>query len=325
MIKTLRITGFVTAILAGICLIFLVVLSAWGDKRIEDLSKIPGVIEEFTKVRGSKTKVNQSQVSPLVVQAQMFARYLNPPQKPKPRKSVDINVVVPLEPKTAVSAKFRVVLTSYSEENPQMSRALIDEPGKGLRWVMQSSMVGHLQIEQIKDGVVVAQGGQETFEVSVEAAAPGMSLVEGSAPVSTGTSSPSGSRRPLPTPVGRTLPPIPVSGSRITPPRTPGRPTQPRMSDSEAAEMGTLMERLKGMRSSSKTDKGGSGSDSAEGDELLEFIKTLARGSRISDEESKKLGDLGKELKDQDPNRAKSGGSKKIESRPPSPNKRSSR
>ena len=206
-----------------------------------------------------------------------------------------------------------------------MSRALIDEPGSGLRWVMQSSMVGHLQIEQIKDGVVVAQGGQETFEVSIEAAAPGMSLVEGSAPVSTGTSSPSGSRRPLPTPVGRTLPPIPVSGSRITPPRTPGRPTQPRMSDSEAAEIDKLMERLKGMRSSSKTDKGGSGSDFAEGDELLEFINTLARGSRISEEESKKLGDLGKELKDQDPNRAKSGGSKKIESRPPSPNKRSSR
>ena len=319
MIKTLRITGVVTAVLAGICLVFLVVFSARGDKRIKELSKIPGVIEEFKSTRGSKANVNRNERSPLVVQAQLFAMYLNPPRKPEPRPKQGITRITPPEKEVVVSAKFRVVLTSYSEENPEMSRALISEPGSGLRWVMQSSTVGHLQIEQIQDGVVIAKGGEETFRVGIEAAAPAPSLIQGSAPVSTASSS----RRP-PTPVNRTPPGIPSAVSRSIPP-------QPQMKEGQNAMMEMMREQMKGMRNSDKTDKSPSKDSSTISREMMLKLMTQfgADASRISELEAKRLDDLGKELEDikQDPKGAKSG-SGKIEPglpSPTSPSKRSSR
>jgi hypothetical protein len=68
----------------------------------------------------------------------------------------------------SVSAKFKLVGTSRHESQPEMSLALIDEPGKGLHWVRPSSKVGHLIIEQVRDGVVVVRDGASTFELVAE-------------------------------------------------------------------------------------------------------------------------------------------------------------
>jgi hypothetical protein len=57
---------------------------------------------------------------------------------------------------------------------------LIDEPGKGLHWVRQSGKVGHLIIEQVKDGAVLIRDGQRTFEQTVPEKPKKRSLLKGS-------------------------------------------------------------------------------------------------------------------------------------------------
>ncbi|MHC4076474.1 MAG: hypothetical protein ACYSRZ_08705, partial [Planctomycetota bacterium] len=49
--------------------------------------------------------------------------------------------------------------------HPELSLALIDQPGKGFRWIRQSAEVGHLVIEQIKDGSIVVRDGEKIFEL----------------------------------------------------------------------------------------------------------------------------------------------------------------
>jgi hypothetical protein len=77
-----------------------------------------------------------------------------------------------------------------------MSLALIDEPGKGLRWVRPSSKVGHLIIEQVKDGIVVVRDGQNSFEIVAERPVK-KSLLKAGSP---GINSTSGSLSPHPQP-----------------------------------------------------------------------------------------------------------------------------
>jgi len=167
MIKTLRITSIIAVVLAVVFFALPAAFGFRGDKQIEQFLNSAGVIEGFKGAKGEKSGDNQHEISPLVKQAEAFALYLNPPPKPTPAPSAP---GVKSEPRPAgpVAAKFNLIGTSRHVLQPELSLALIDEPGKGLYWVRQSGKVGHLIIEQIRDGVVVVRDGQNTFELVAE-------------------------------------------------------------------------------------------------------------------------------------------------------------
>ncbi len=165
MIKTLRITSIIAVVLAVVFFVLPAVFGFRGDKQIEQFLNSAGVIEGFREARGDKVEDERQEISPLVKQAEAFALYLNPPPKPKAKSSVSRSKP---SPRGSVSPKFKLVGTSRYALHPELSLALIDEPGKGLRWIRQFSKVGHLIIEQVKDGLVVVRDGQNTFELVAE-------------------------------------------------------------------------------------------------------------------------------------------------------------
>jgi len=167
MIKTLRITSIIAVVLAVVFFVFPAVFGFRGDKQIEQFLNSAGVIEGFREAKGDKVEDERHEISPLVKQAEAFALYLNPPPKPKPEPSVSDGKSEP-RPVGPVTAKFKLIGTSRHVLHPELSLALIDEPGKGLYWVRQFSKVGHLIIEQVKDGLVVVRDGKSTFELVAE-------------------------------------------------------------------------------------------------------------------------------------------------------------
>jgi hypothetical protein len=127
-----------------------------------------GAIEEFTEAKAKGKQLRkESQISPLVKQAEAFALYLNPP-KPEPSRQPVSHQAGDAPRPQSVSPKFKLIGTSFYALHPDLSLALIDEPGEGFRWVRQSSEVGHLVIEQIKDGSIVIRDGQKTNELVPE-------------------------------------------------------------------------------------------------------------------------------------------------------------
>src|SRR4030042_6455435 len=167
MIKTLRITSIIAVLLAIVFFVVPAVFGFRGDKQIEQFLNSAGAIEGFSQAKGEKGGDSQREVSPLVRQRELFALYLNPPPKPTPAPSMPEIRSEP-RPMGLVTAKFQLIGTSRHLLQPELSLALIDEPGKGLYWVRQSSKIGHLVIEQVRDGVVVVRDGQNTFELVAE-------------------------------------------------------------------------------------------------------------------------------------------------------------
>lgn len=283
MIKTLRITGVLAVVLAVLFLVLPAVFGVRGDELAEQFLSSPGAIEAFNEAKGQNSEKGDSQVSPLVKEAEAFGLYLNPP-KPKapPRPAASKRDSSPPRPSAPVSAKFKLVGTSYYELRPELSLALIDEPGKGFRWVRQSSEVGHLVIEQIKDGLVVVKDGQRTFEIEVERPKK-MSLVKGS-----------------------------VSDARIT-----STEPSPIRSDEEAllgrvvAEAGEplspLEERERALREkiSAELEASGGLAEKARAERIFAELEAM----RVGDEEARRLGRLGERLREvrRDRGRARGG------------------
>ena len=303
MIKTLRITSIVAAVLAVIFLVFFVfpvVFGGYSDEYLESARgglDSPGVIERFNKTVGNKAKTGQNEISPLVQQAGAFALYLNPPPK-TPR--VATGRTTGITPGPAVTPQFKVLGTSYYKGQPELSLALIDEPGKGLHWVRQSSKVGHLLIVQVKDGLIVVKDSKGTFELEAEQK-PEISLLEGAPGASgrTGDSSKTGASSRARSTAGAksTLPPsgraiTGVAGARSKAPQPRGI--------AEEKEFQELVEKLRQIQRSFKSDKTGSGPSTKEKaalmDKVISEFKSM-QSSRLSDAERKHLNNLGKELK----------------------------
>jgi hypothetical protein len=301
MIKTLRITSVIAVILAGIFFFFSVVFGVRSDEGIEKVLSSPGVIEQFKKTRGGLTKGNENRVSPLVQQAEAFALYLNPPQpqtvKPAPGRKRPST-----QPDMAVTPKFKVFATCRHEGHPELSQVLIDEPGKGRHWVRQSSMVGHLRIEQVKDGLVVVKSSEKTFELMVEQK-PETGPVAGAPPVSARTGGQGRVNRPTLPPLGRSAASVRAGAGAA---RTVSKPPQPPRSAEDSAKMEELVNRLRGLQKSSKSDKTNSGPSDEERDAQIEKLISTFKSSRVSTQEAKRLGNLGKTLNgaQEDPNRS---------------------
>lgn len=101
--------------------------------------------------------------------------YLNPPPPPTPiRDTIRPEPVRPVE--SPIS--FKLIGISYCTSNPELSLALIDETGKGLHWVKQSSKVEHVLIQEIKNDAVIVKDGERTISLVPERE-PKISLIKG--------------------------------------------------------------------------------------------------------------------------------------------------
>ncbi len=169
MIKTLKVASILVVICAVALVALVVVLGIRGDQQIAEFLDAPGVIEKFRKL--AKTVDDDvDQVSPLIEQAKAFALRINPPPPPKPKqpkgapkKRAAKKQAPPPRPKAPVTARFKLVATCRYEQQPERSLALVDRPPQGLKWFRQGDNVGHLTIQQVKDGSIVCSDGQELF------------------------------------------------------------------------------------------------------------------------------------------------------------------
>jgi hypothetical protein len=285
MIKTLRITSVVAAILAGVFFVFPVVYGVRSDERIDGFLKQPNVREKFEDIADNKAKATESRVSPLVEQAEAFALYLNPLKATVQKTSIETKTTS-ISERLPVTPKFKIFATSYCAENPGLSLALIDEPGRGRHWVRQSSKVGHLLIEQVKDGFVVVKGSQETFELEIEKMPETRSLTR---------ISPTSSLRRGQSPSTYTPP---VSGRTTTNyRRTANTPTKPQRDGDDDEKIDQLVDKLKDLKKSSASDKTDSPLSTEERAARIEELIAKFKSTRVSSEESKKLGNMGEELK----------------------------
>ncbi len=318
MIKTLRITSIVAAVLAVIVLVFFVfpvVCGFHSDEHLKESLDSPGVIEKFNKTMGNKSKTSQDEISPLVQQAGAFALYLNPPPAKTPRAATGRTAGITRGP--AVPPKFKIIGTSYYKDRPELSLVLIDEPGKGLHWYRQSSEVGHFLIEQVKDGIVVFNDGKDTFEQKAEQKQE-LSLLEGDSAASsqTGASSQAGSssradvssRTSASSKTGisgrssvssraraqSTLPASGKAGTSIE--EAISKAPRPR-GGAEDTEIQELVERLRWIQRSFKSDKAGSGTSAKEMAAEMEKEISKFKSLRLSEAEREHLNNLGKELK----------------------------
>ena len=337
MIKTLRITTVLAALLAAGFFAFPVVFGYRGDEQIEQFLKSPGAIERFNKAKGAKVSKSKNQVSPLVKQAVGFGLYLNPPPAPvsikrPPTVRKPTPSSVPELPK-AFSAKFTLIGTSYYSARPERSLAYIDEPGKGLHWVRQGSKVAHLLIEQVKDGSIVVKDRDKSVTL-VAVRKPKKSLIKGENTAESAAALPGASASitsSVPPQIGDGKGPASVVSkasdsimsssqrraiARKGPASVLRKPPSAtiksvRRSEAEMREI-AMMEKLTAELSAMEADAGAgkvdSQSSSKKGQAMLDKFISDLEAMRVSPEEAKRLDRLGKELKNvqQDPKRAES-------------------
>jgi len=322
MIKTLRITTIIAAILAVGFFAFPVVFGFRGDEQIEQFLNSPSAIENFNKAKGAKLLKTGNQVSPLVKQAAAFGFYLNPPPKvvSRPKTTPAARKQAPIPEPPRAPAKFTLIGTSYYSARPELSLAYIDEPGKGLHWVRQGSTVAHLVIEQVQDGSIVVKDRERTVTL-VAVRTPKKSLIKGettskSTSIFPGASAGITSSTPLQVSAGKS----PASDlGKPSASITSGGPRQP--SPEETAMMEKLAAELSAMEADVESGKTDSQHSAERSEALLDKFISDLEAMRITTEEANRLDRLGKELEQvqSDPNRAGSLklGRSRRELRPP--------
>ncbi|MDD5134775.1 MAG: hypothetical protein PHP01_05135, partial [Phycisphaerae bacterium] len=131
------------------------------------LLSTPGTAEQLRVTYAGKKTSEKDRQTPLIIQAKEFALRIDPPPPPPPpvRSTPSPGI---RRPQASVSAKFKLVGTSYHIGDEGNSWALIDEVGKGWHWVKLGGVVGHLKIEKIGSGVVLIRDGTSTYELTAE-------------------------------------------------------------------------------------------------------------------------------------------------------------
>ena len=163
MITTLKITTVLAAVIC-VCMVgFVGAFGLKGDPAAEKLLDEPSFVDQLKKVI-TVAKADSDEMSPLVREAQLFAKRINPPapvirKPPPPRPGGKAPVVkktaAPPPPPPRPSAKFEVIATCTYEDDPDKSMALLKLPAKGLKWVRVNEYVEHLVVADVTDGSVV--------------------------------------------------------------------------------------------------------------------------------------------------------------------------
>jgi hypothetical protein len=293
MIKTLRITSVVAAVLAGVFFVFPVIYGVRSDNSIDKFLKLPSAKEKFENAADTKTKTGESQESPLVKQAEAFALYLNPDKPAVAKTPKGIKTTTNIDSKVTVTPKFPVLATIFYPENPTLSQALIDEPGRGRHWVRQSGMVGHLFVEQVKDGLVVLKSSEETYNLEIQEKAE--TVLPGKASPASLLKSSQSSVKPTSTAFSRAA--ANVRNTRSIPQRT-----QRNIDDDE--KVNEFVDKLKDLQQSSASDKTDSKIDKEERNARIQELISKYKSTRVSAEEAEKLDNMGEELNgiQEDPN-----------------------
>jgi len=167
MLKVLNSLRLFAVLCAVASVVFVIVHGIQDDRQREDFLNMPGAIDQFRSGAGT-TEDAMDKVSPLLMSAQALALRINPPPPPKPKAPSKPQVAKKTKPerpkpKAPVSAKFKVLATCRYEQQPDRSLALLQMPVKGIKWYRQGDDVGHLTIQQVKDGSVLCSDGQELF------------------------------------------------------------------------------------------------------------------------------------------------------------------
>jgi hypothetical protein len=285
MAKTLRITSIIAAAVAVAIFVFPAVFGGRIDPEVKKFLDAPGIVEKFKEARGAQNAEAQNQVPPLVTQAQAFALYLNPPPPPEPTPpSADVIQAEAPRPKM-VTPKFKLIGTSFYALHPEMSLALIDEPGKGLRWVRQASQIEHLVIDKVEDGKIVVRDGQRTEELVAERP-PVISLIKSKTPVA--------DEEPQP--------PVETAVASET--------AETAEDSAEAqAEMQRLLDEIAAMEKEAESDKADSNESDKEAAAATKKLLSKLQSMSVSKEEANNLENLGQQLKEdrKEPNRTPSG------------------
>ena len=326
MIKTLRITGILTAVAAVILLALPVVFGFGNGKDSNKLIDSETIIEKFKKIRESQTKKNEEEVSPLVKEASDFALYLNPPA---PKITISTTQAAEISPPPPI-VQFKLISTCVHQSSPELSLALVDQPGEGLHWVRPSDKIGRLVVKEVKSGLLIVNDGQKNLEVKIETEPTFESLLTSETAQKPSLSQMLNGRTPGYVPSTATkagtrtsVPPMPASGGRKGPDFN-GPMTIPTMNstrssagssqnttevmsaeDEDAAQK--LLSKLEEELTKAGVGENATEEDLKKANEIVEKHFKELDNMKISGDEAKKISDLGKQLNkgQNDPNRAK--------------------
>lgn len=274
---------------------FLVIFGVHLDEEVEKFLNSQGALERFNQSKGQKPAGSATETSPLVKQATRFALYLNPPPKPQVKRQQPGRSVpgVPARPKPkAVSVKFELIGTSYYASHPELSLALIDQPGKGLRWVRQSGELGHLVFEQIKDGAIVVKDGQSTYEVAVVERPKKINLLKTESADTEASDAIDSEAMAVPTDTLK----VPESPPAKKPP-TVSVPQVRQVTKQQKNLMENLAGQIKDINREDKSSTAGSRQLTEERKAMLNKLISDLRTMRVSDDEVRKLDRLGRQLR----------------------------
>lgn len=182
MINTLRITSVLVALGAMALLGMSVVYGIDKDSQVQDLITAQGPIALFEQNQGkAAAQTNVNAKHPLVSAAEQYALLMNPPEPPKPRVAPTRtlnNFQRPTSAQRNVSSSIRCVGICYNADDPKLSLALIDKPGKGQQWVRINDKVDHHVVQDIRNSEIVLMNGGQEQVVPVEKK-PVLSLIKG--------------------------------------------------------------------------------------------------------------------------------------------------
>jgi hypothetical protein len=164
--RMLQIFSASVLICAGLVFLLCVVQLLEDAPETKQNPRLP-IAERFSQ---AETRAHFASTA-IVKQAEAFALYLNPPEPQKKRLAVlrnsskqTISAVKPVR----LTAKFRLVATSYYRFKPDESMALVSEPGTGYRWIKQGARLGHFVVEKIERGRIIYQNGDWRGEMAVD-------------------------------------------------------------------------------------------------------------------------------------------------------------
>jgi hypothetical protein len=186
MVRILQTFCVLICLSAGAVLVLCIIDLRHQDPAVKSICQQPSVLKKFEELHSKRNAMTEKE-SPLIVQAQAFAAYLNGPVVQDNKEVIVAGQTSPLNiakaPKIRVvpTAKFKLEGTSYYPQQPEKSIALIWTPGSNEdnpRWVKEGERLGHFVIHKIRRGIVVYQDENEQLhEMSIERKTATRSLV----------------------------------------------------------------------------------------------------------------------------------------------------
>jgi hypothetical protein len=186
MVRLLYTVSALALVSAGVLLV-LCIVEARQD--VTEDPRMPGDSAVRMFERSSAVREQPRKTGPLIEQARILARYLNPPPSPDVKVAPVQRVVegsaspfkqavIPVAP----SSRFKLHGTSCYPAQPERSMALISVPGavgEAAMWVKEGDQVGHVVIHEIRRGAIICRAGDQLQEMGIETAWARRDLIQG--------------------------------------------------------------------------------------------------------------------------------------------------